>query len=95
VQTLLAGVHHQEWGAHPTVVLARAWEAAAMPATERTIKVVTVDDQAPFRAAARALVDHTPGFELVGESTDGAGALRPASTASTSPSGCTRRIRPG
>jgi DNA-binding NarL/FixJ family response regulator len=46
-----------------------------MPQSDDTITVVTVDDQAPFRAAARALVANTPGFELVGESTDGAGAL--------------------
>jgi DNA-binding NarL/FixJ family response regulator len=42
----------------------------------RPIRVVTVDDQAPFRDAARAIVASTPGFELVGESADGAGALR-------------------
>jgi DNA-binding NarL/FixJ family response regulator len=39
------------------------------------IRIVTVDDQAPFRDAARALVERTPGFELVGESTDGDTAL--------------------
>ena len=39
------------------------------------IRVVTVDDQAPFRKAARMLVEGTPGFELVGESTDGESAL--------------------
>jgi DNA-binding NarL/FixJ family response regulator len=42
----------------------------------QTIRVVTVDDQRPFRDAARALVGGTPGFELVGESEDGEGALR-------------------
>jgi DNA-binding NarL/FixJ family response regulator len=42
----------------------------------QTIRVVTVDDQRPFRDAARALVGSTPGFELVGESEDGEGALR-------------------
>src|SRR3954453_2037983 len=42
----------------------------------QTIRVVTVDDQRPFREAARALVGGTPGFELVGESEDGEGALR-------------------
>jgi DNA-binding NarL/FixJ family response regulator len=40
------------------------------------IRIVTVDDQRPFREAARALVSGTPGFELVGESEDGEGALR-------------------
>jgi two-component system, NarL family, invasion response regulator UvrY len=39
-------------------------------------RIVTVDDQAPFRDAARALVEHTPGFELVGESNDGGTALQ-------------------
>ena len=39
------------------------------------IKIVTVDDQAPFRDAARALVDHTPGFEVVGEPADAGAAL--------------------
>jgi DNA-binding NarL/FixJ family response regulator len=42
----------------------------------QTIRVVTVDDQRPFREAARALVVGTPGFELVGESEDGEAALR-------------------
>jgi DNA-binding NarL/FixJ family response regulator len=41
-----------------------------------TIRIVTVDDQPPFREAARALVTGTPGFELVGESADGEGALQ-------------------
>jgi DNA-binding NarL/FixJ family response regulator len=41
----------------------------------RPVRVVTVDDQAVFRSAARAIVDHTPGFELVGESADGESAL--------------------
>ena len=39
------------------------------------IRVVTVDDQALFRDAARAVVEFTPGFELVGESADGESAL--------------------
>jgi DNA-binding NarL/FixJ family response regulator len=42
--------------------------------TGRCVRVVTVDDQDAFRQAARALVASTPGFELVGESSDGAGA---------------------
>jgi DNA-binding NarL/FixJ family response regulator len=37
---------------------------------------VTVDDQAVFREAARALVAGTPGFELAGEAADGQAALR-------------------
>jgi DNA-binding NarL/FixJ family response regulator len=45
-------------------------------ASTRPTRVVTVDDQAPFREAARAIVAGTPGFELAGESADGEGALR-------------------
>jgi len=41
-----------------------------------SIRIVTVDDQAPFLEAARAIVARMPGFELVGESTDGNEALR-------------------
>lgn len=39
------------------------------------VRVVTVDDQPVFRHAARAIVDSTPGFTLVGESADGESAL--------------------
>lgn len=42
---------------------------------ERAVRVVTVDDQPVFRHAARDIVDRTPGFEIVGESADGASAL--------------------
>ena len=37
--------------------------------------MAVVDDQAPFRAAARAVIGRTPGFEQVGEAGDGAQAL--------------------
>jgi DNA-binding NarL/FixJ family response regulator len=40
------------------------------------IRIVTVDDQAPFRDAARALVARVSGFQLVGESADGRDGLR-------------------
>jgi two-component system invasion response regulator UvrY len=39
------------------------------------IRVLTVDDQAVFRDVARALVQMTPGFEVVGESADGESAV--------------------
>ena len=39
------------------------------------VRVVVVDDQAPFRAAARAVLARTPGFALVGEAPDGEQAL--------------------
>ena len=35
------------------------------------VKVLIVDDQAPFRAAARAVVEATDGFQVVGESETG------------------------
>lgn len=48
------------------------------------VRVVVVDDQAPFRDAARAVITRVAGFELVGEATSGeeavvlVGELRPA-----------------
>ena len=39
------------------------------------VRVVTVDDQELFRRAAEGVIACTPGFELVGESADGEGAL--------------------
>jgi DNA-binding NarL/FixJ family response regulator len=35
------------------------------------VSVLIVDDQLPFRLAARAVLKRTPGFELVGEAADG------------------------
>lgn len=40
------------------------------------VGVVVVDDQAPFRRAARAVVAATTGFELVGEARTGEEAVR-------------------
>ena len=42
--------------------------------TER-VTVMIVDDQAPFRAAARAVVDRIDGFELVAEVESGEAAV--------------------
>jgi DNA-binding NarL/FixJ family response regulator len=39
------------------------------------IGVLIVDDQAPFRRAARAVVAATPGFEVVGEAESGEKAV--------------------
>ncbi len=36
-----------------------------------SVRVLIVDDQAPFRDAARAVVEATDGFEVVGESSTG------------------------
>lgn len=40
-----------------------------------TLSVIVVDDQAPFRLAARAVLRRTEGFELVGEAQNGLEAL--------------------
>ena len=39
------------------------------------VRVLTVDDQAVFRAAAREVIQATPGFEPLGEATSGPEAL--------------------
>jgi DNA-binding NarL/FixJ family response regulator len=39
-------------------------------------RIVTVDDNVPFREAARALIEMVPDFELVEECPDGESALR-------------------
>lgn len=52
--------------------------------TPASVGVLIVDDQAPFRRAARAVVSATPGFEVAGEAESGeeaielAAGLRPA-----------------
>ena len=46
------------------------------PATDRAaVRVLIVDDQPPFRAAARAVLDRVPGFELVAEAASGEEAV--------------------
>src|SRR5262245_10482183 len=42
------------------------------------VKVLIVDDQAPFRAAARTVVALTAGFEVVGEAESGEAAVEAA-----------------
>jgi len=39
------------------------------------LSVIVVDDQAPFRLAARAVLRRTDGFELVGEAANGIEAI--------------------
>jgi DNA-binding NarL/FixJ family response regulator len=48
-----------------------------IPASQATreVRVVTVDDQPVFREAARALIERTPCFALVGEADEGVAAL--------------------
>ena len=45
---------------------------------QQSVAVLIVDDQAPFRRAARAVVSATPGFEVVGEAESGEEAVRMA-----------------
>jgi len=47
------------------------------------VSVLVVDDQAPFRLAARATLARTPGFTLVGEAADGSEVA--AAVAATAP----------
>jgi two-component system, NarL family, invasion response regulator UvrY len=42
---------------------------------DQEVRVLVVDDQAPFRIAARAVVRATTGFEVVGEAKSGEEAL--------------------
>jgi pilus assembly protein CpaE len=46
-----------------------------MVTMDASLSVVIVDDQAPFRMAARAVLRRTEGFELVGEAGSGLEAI--------------------
>ena len=43
-----------------------------------TVRVLIVDDQKPFRQAARMVVDATDGFEVIGESETGEDSIEKA-----------------
>ncbi|MCA1831258.1 MAG: response regulator transcription factor [Actinomycetota bacterium] len=43
-----------------------------------TVRVLIVDDQLPFRAAARLVVASTPGFEVAGEAESGEDSIEKA-----------------
>ena len=49
--------------------------AVELAGEHAAVAVLIVDDQAPFRTAARAVVRATPGFEVVGEATSGEEAV--------------------
>jgi len=49
-----------------------------MTATDPAVGVLIVDDQAPFRAVARTVVDLAPGFEVVAEVESGEAAVEAA-----------------
>jgi len=44
------------------------------------VRVLIVDDQAPFRQAARAVVEATEGFEVIGESDTGEASVEASQT---------------
>jgi DNA-binding NarL/FixJ family response regulator len=46
----------------------------------RSLRVLVADDQAPFRNAARAVLEVAPDFEIVGEVTSGEEAVDAAAT---------------
>jgi two-component system invasion response regulator UvrY len=50
------------------------------PVRSRAVRVLTVDDQAVFRAAAREVIEATPGFDALGDAASGAEALAIAET---------------
>lgn len=50
--------------------------APGRPQDAGDVTVLTVDDQAAFRGAARAVIEATPGFRPVGEAASGEEALR-------------------
>ena len=47
---------------------------------DTALSVIVVDDQAPFRLAAKAVLRRSEGFELVGEAENGVAAVALAST---------------
>ena len=46
-----------------------------MTADGQNVRVIVVDDQFPFRDAARAVVDRTDGFEVIAEAASGEAAI--------------------
>lgn len=48
--------------------------------TKRVVRVLTVDDQAVARVAARDVIDATPGFEALAAATSGPEALKLCAT---------------
>ena len=48
--------------------------------SDATVSVLVVDDQLPFRSAARTVVKLTPGFEVVGEASSGEEAVEMVGT---------------
>ena len=55
-------------------------QADGLPTGERAFAVLIVDDQAPFRSAARSLVQRVDGWRVIGEVGSGEDAIEAAST---------------
>ncbi|MDP9223372.1 MAG: response regulator transcription factor [Actinomycetota bacterium] len=51
------------------------YERTTSEGSDRAVRVVIVDDQKPFRMAARDVIELTGGFEVVGEAETGEDAL--------------------
>jgi len=65
----------------PSAHCHHAWvnlEEAPIDTPVDTVSVLIVDDQAPFRAAARTVIKVAPGFEVVGEAESGEDAVAQA-----------------
>jgi len=58
------------------MALPAAPDTRARPGPERTVRILTVDDQPGFRKAACSLVAGTAGFENAAETADGESAVR-------------------
>ncbi|HVH65235.1 MAG TPA: response regulator transcription factor [Candidatus Acidoferrum sp.] len=56
----------------------RHGEAGILYLGEMAVRVLIVDDQAPFRSAARAVVEATDGFDVVGEAESGEASVEAA-----------------
>ena len=50
-------------------------DSADAAVSQAPVRVLVVDDQAPFRAAARAVISRVPNFELIAEATSGEEAV--------------------
>jgi DNA-binding NarL/FixJ family response regulator/class 3 adenylate cyclase len=61
-------------------VVAYRLTEGAPPEAVAAVRVLVVDDQAPFREAAKLVVDATIGFEVVGEAESGEAAVELATT---------------
>lgn len=57
--------------AHPLVTSVGIVDDAVVAVMTHTVRVLIVDDQEPFRSAARLVVELTDGFEVAGEASTG------------------------